>query len=388
MNRLKKIAVTLLILVLSLNLFTACNNSKKTTMRDITSMELVADMGLGWNLGNTLDALPDETSWGNPKATDELIKAVKDAGFKTVRIPITWIDHTGGAPDYEIDEDWMDRVEEVVGYVLDNDMYAIINIHHDGGNGISGMWLTPKESDFDEGIARFTKVWEQISERFKDYSDYLIFESMNEIHDNYKNPTEENNDIIANFNQKFVDIVRQSGGNNAKRHLLVPGYNTNIEQTIAGFVMPDDEIQDRISVSVHFYDPWTFTAQGENYTLEWGKSGQSVDTWGQEDWIDNIFSKLKVTYIDKGIPVIIGEYGAVVRAEEGHEQFRRYYMEYVTKTAYDNGIMMVYWDNGYNGTKGEAFGLFNRSNNEQYHSEIIKAMVRASSGNEYEIELP
>lgn len=388
MKRLKNITAALLILVMSLTFFAACNKGKNATMRDITATELVADMGLGWNLGNTLDSLPTETSWGNPKATNELIKAVKDAGFKTVRIPITWIDHTGDAPDYEIDKDWMDRVEEVVGYVLDNDMYAIINIHHDGGHGISGMWLTPTESDYEEGIARFTKIWEQISDRFKGYSDYLIFESMNEIHDNYRPPSQENNDVIAKFNQKFVDIVRSSGGNNAKRHLLVPGYNTNIEQTIAGFIMPNDEIADRIIVSVHFYDPWTFTAQGDNYTLEWGKSGQDVDSWGQEDWIDTIFGKLKDAYIDKGIPVIIGEYGAVVRAQEEHEKFRRYYMEYVTKAAYDKGIMMVYWDNGYNGTNGEAFGLFNRTTNEQLHSDIIKAMVRASSGEDYEIELP
>lgn len=388
MKRMRKVTALTLMLLMLIAVITGCNKDENTPTRDITSLELVADMGLGWNLGNTLDALPEEISWGNPRATNELIKAVKDAGFKTVRIPITWIDHTGDAPDYEIDEDWMDRVEEVVGYVLDNDMYAIINIHHDGGHGISGMWLSPKESDYEEGIARFTKVWEQISERFKNYSDYLIFESMNEIHDNYKVPTQANNDIIANFNQKFVDIVRASGGNNAKRHLLIPGYNTNIDHTIAGLVMPNDEIEDRLIVSVHFYDPWTFAAQGDNYTLEWGKSGQRVDSWGQEDWVDTIFGKLKSTYIDNNIPVIIGEYGAVVRAEEGHEKYRRYYMEYVTKAAYDNGIMTVYWDNGYNGTSGEAFGLFDRRSNEQLHGDIIEAMVRASSGKDYEIELP
>jgi len=273
--------------------------------------------------------------------------------------------------------------------VLSNEMHAIINLHHDGADGYDGVeWITLNDADGeisetnnDAVRTKFTRIWEQIAERFREYDDRLLFESMNEIHDGYDAPDTEYHTIINHLNQAFVDTIRNRGGNNASRYLVLPGYNTNIDYTLDGFELPRDTAEGRLILSVHYYDPWSFAGSAE--TPVWGAAYDGADSWGQEDFVLEQFDKLKETYIDQGIPVVIGEYGAVNQA--GAEAYRRYYMEYVTKAAVDRAILPIYWDNGGSGSGEENFGMFDRNSNQVLFPDIMEAMMRAAT-NDYAIE--
>lgn len=352
---------------------------------DITAAELYEQMTVGWNLGNTLDSvgsgLSSETGWGNPKATKELIDAVKAAGFDTVRIPVTWMGHFD-EDTYEIDGEWLARVKEVVDYVLDNDMYAIINIHHDG-NDNPPAWLTPEPSDEAAMVAKFENLWKQIAEYFNEYDEHLLFAGMNEFHHGYSNPSSEYLRITDELNQSFVTTVRATGGNNANRILICPAYNTNGEASLK-MTMPEDTVSSKLMMEIHFYDPWDFAGSGKG---DWGQTGTETAGWGQEDWVDNIFGRIKAKFVDNSIPVVLGEYGAV-NNKSGYDDFRRYYIEYVTKAAKENGILPIWWDNGNDSGSGEAFSLFNRYGYTKLHEDIHEAIMRAVSGEDYTIELP
>ncbi len=348
-----------------------------------TSPELLATMRPGWNLGNSLDVPDGETKWGNPAATPELFAAVAKAGFKLVRVPVTWTPHLGAAPGYVIDASWLDRVAEVVGYARAAGLYCIINVHHDGADGFKGVgWLSLKDGAGNTTVennakvrAQFEAVWTQIAKRFVNHGEELIFESMNEIHDGYGKPDPRHYTFINELNQAFVDIVRASGANNARRHLLVPGYNTNINQTLEGFKLPADPTKSRLSLSVHYYDPYLFTLEAKSHG--WGRGAPDKDDWGQEDFVVTQFDKLKARYIDKGVPVILGEYGASY--QDGHDDYQRYYLEYVTKAAVDRGIVPVYWDNG--GRKGgkDSFALIDREANGVFRPKLMEAILRAAT---------
>lgn len=348
-----------------------------------SSQELIGELTLGWNLGNALDAPDGETSWGNPPITQELLAAVAQAGFDLVRIPVTWSKHTGPGPDYVIEASWFDRVEEVVGYAHRAGLYAVIDLHHDGADGFEGVeWLTLNDAsgattaENDAAVkARFVTLWTQIAERFAHHGEELLFESMNEIHDGYGAPDPRHMKFINQLNQTFVRLVRASGGNNAERHLVVPGYNTNIEHTVAGFELPTDSTANRLILSVHFYDPYLYALQAKTHT--WGSASPGRDDWGQEAHVVEQFDKLKAKFVDRGIPVLMGEYGATHQA--GYEDYRRYYMEYVTKAAVDRGILPVYWDNGGRGSGGEKFGLFDRNSGSVLHPTMLEAMLRAAT---------
>ncbi|MGN0593464.1 MAG: cellulase family glycosylhydrolase [Ruminococcus sp.] len=355
-----------------------------------TAAEIAGNMLVGWNLGNSLDAYSsaegNETAWGNPEITPELIESVHDAGFSTIRIPVTYMKRIGDGPDYTIEEEWLARVQEVVDYAIADGMYVIINIHHDGNND-TPSWIDCTQADQSKIQEKFQKVWAQIADRFKEYDQHLIFESMNEIHDgSYQEPTGETGqmyyDNINALNQIFVDTIRASGGNNGDRCLLIPGFNTNIDYTIAGFVMPTDSTPDRIMVSVHYYDPYDFCLKESPRVYGWGALASNHTNWGDEDYVDAQFDKLVETYVSKEIPVVIGEYGCVNKNNTG---YRRYYNEYVTKAAVDRGIVPVYWDNGYNGDYG--FSLFDRTTGEVQHPEIVEAIIRGATGGDYEIEV-
>lgn len=348
-----------------------------------TSPALFRQLKLGWNLGNALDVPDGETAWGNPTITPELFATVAKAGFRLVRIPVTWSKHTGPAPDYVIDQSFIERVSEVVGYAHAAGLYAVIDLHHDGADGFKEVeWLTlndangkttPENDAFVK--ARFVAVWSQIARAFSGYGEELLFESMNEIHDGYGSPDPRHFTFINELNRAFVKLVRASGGNNAQRHLVVPGYNTNIDHTLRGFELPPDTTKDRLALSVHYYDPYLFALQAKTNT--WGAASPGRDDWGQEDFVVGQFDKLKATYIDKGVAVLMGEYGAT--HQDGFEDYRRYYMEYVTKAAVDRGILPVYWDNGGQKSGGESFGLFDRATNTVLHPAILEAMQRAAT---------
>jgi len=269
-----------------------------------------------------------------------------------------------------------------VKYALDAKLYVIINIHHDGGHNVSGSWLHLVDSAGQVTTAnssavstQFKALWTQIAAHFKGYGEHLIFESMNEVMVDYGTPKPEYLTQINDLNQAFVDTVRASGGNNATRCLVVPGYNTNIDYTVSGFSAPKDTSAGKLILSDHYYDPYSFAGSAETHT--WGAGNAGVDNWGQEDWVKSQMAKLKATFVDKDLPMILGEYGAV--NQTGYESYRRYYMEYVTKAAHDVGIAPFYWDNGGKNSGGEAFGLIDRSNNTVLYPTLMQALTRAVS---------
>ena len=381
----------------------AKDTAKKWTELDQT--QITEAMGLGWNLGNQLEAssggLPSETCWGNPEITKELIDTVKAQGFKTVRIPVSYLDMIGDGPDYKIDTDWLDRVQEVVDYVVNNDMFAIVNMHGDGYYTVDHSWLLCAEDDDKQTEIKdkYGKVWTQIADRFKDYDQHLIFESMNEEFNNdYGKPDEKAYDNINAYNQIFVDSVRATGSNNEKRWLLLPGWNTNIDYTAGddyNFKIPTDKgckaDGKRIMISVHYYDPFNFTID-ENKTAktQWGKYAvKNYDNWGQEDYVDSQMALLNEKFVSQGYPVVIGEFGAQDKTEKfaDYNEFRRYWAEYLIKAAKKNGVVCVYWDNGYNGNKG--FGIIDRNSLEITQPDLIAGMMRAiNSTDDYEIPSP
>jgi endoglucanase len=367
---------------------TAASKTKATPAPSLgdfsrNSLELVAKLRIGWNLGNCLDAPDGETAWGNPPANQEIFNAAAKAGFKVVRIPVTWSKHLSSGPDYAIEPSWLERVEEVVGYARAAGLYAIINVHHDGADGMQGVaWLNLKDGagqTTDENNAQvraqFIAVWKQIAKYFANAGEELIFESMNEVHDGYGKPDPRHFVVVNQLNQEFVNLVRASGGNNGKRHLLIPGYNTNIDHTLEGFKLPSDTTPGRLILSVHYYDPYLFALMAKTHT--WGKDSPENDNWGQEDFVIKQFDKLKARYVDKGVPVIIGEYGAV--HQEDFQDYRRYYMEYVTKAAVDRGLVPIYWDNGGRNSGGDGFALFDRDDNTVFQPKILAAIMRAAT---------
>ncbi len=381
----------------------AKDTAKKWTELDQT--QITEAMGLGWNLGNQLEAssggLPSETCWGNPEITKELIDTVKAQGFKTVRIPVSYLDMIGDGPDYKIDTDWLDRVQEVVDYVVDNDMFAIVNMHGDGYYTVDHSWLLCAEDDDKQTEIKdkYGKVWTQIADRFKDYDQHLIFESMNEEFNNdYGKPDANAYENINAYNQIFVDSVRATGSNNEKRWLLLPGWNTNIEYTAGddyNFKIPTDNgckaDGKRIMISVHYYDPFNFTIdENKSAKTQWGKYAvKNYDNWGQEDHVDSQMALLNKKFVSQGYPVVIGEFGAQDKTEKfaDYNEFRRYWAEYLIKAAKKNGVVCVYWDNGYNGNKG--FGIINRFDYTITQPDLIAGMMRAiNSTDDYEIPSP
>lgn len=339
------------------------DESKATIATDLTNEEIIEAMGAGWNLGNALDAVTadgktDETAWGNPEVNKRIFKLLATAGIKTVRLPVSWVDAVTVTGDsYTIDEnrfnDILTRVKEVVDMARAYDLFVIINLQHDGGEDVTGQWLDVDAANQTGIQAAFVDVWFRIADEFKDYDQHLIFESMNEVMEkgNYNNtPSDTTWENINYLNQSFVNVVRDNGGNNLTRFLLIPGYNTDINQTVSGkFVMPKyNGSSDRIMVSVHFYDPY-------NFTLNTGEGSTTSLSAAERRAIGEQFEKLKTTFVDKKIPVVIGEFGAM---NKGNTANIKTYISEVVKQAKANGLGYIYWDNGY--TDENGMGLWNR----------------------------
>lgn len=337
-------------------------------MRDISAIDFVKDIKIGWNLGNTLDA-PTETGWGNPRTTKAMIDKVKEMGFNAVRVPVTWDTHIGSAPSYKIDEAWLNRVEEVVNYVIDNDMYAIINVHHDN------TWIIPTYANEEQSKEKLVKLWEQIADRFKDYSDYLVFETMNEPRvigspTEWTGGTYENRDVINKFNLAVVNTIRASGGNNAKRFIMVPtNAATSLDVALNDLVIPNND--DRVIVSIHAYSPYFF-AMDVNGTSNWGSDYDKTSLAYELDAIYNRFVK-------NGRAVIIGEFGTI---DKNNLSSRVAHAEHYAKEAAARGITVFWWDNGYYYPgEAETYALLNRYTLKWYYPEIAQALVRGAGGN-------
>lgn len=356
---------------------------------DYSFSHIVASMGLGWNLGNQFEAsiggTPGETAWGNPPVTEKLIQLVKSQGFSTVRIPVSYLNKIGAAPDYKIDEQWLNRIQQVVDYVIANDMFAVINIHGDGYYTVDGGWLLCAEENQSAITEKYACVWRQIAERFKDYDERLVFESMNEVFNNtYGAPPQNCYSNINAYNRIFTETVRKTGGKNAERWLLIAGWNTDITYTAGdyGFEIPEDNYciapEKRLMISVHYYDPYNFTLDESpsTATTQWGKSAlYNFDSWGQEDYADKQLAVLYERFVKNGYPVVVGEMGVSDKShlDDEFNYFRQYWYEYITAACIKNGCVPVYWDNGRNGENG--FALFDRNSLNVTQPEIINAVM-------------
>jgi len=342
--------------------------------RDISASDLVAEIKLGWNLGNTLDANPDETSWGNPLTKKSNIDALKAAGFNAIRIPVSWSHHVD--KNYKINSSFMKRVKEIVGYAIDNDMYILLNTHHDEGI------FKFQNKDMEKSKAAFKKIWLQIAEQFKNENEKLIFEGLNEPRtvgspaEWIGGTTEERNNLNV-MEQIFVDAVRSRGSNNVKRILLISTYAASAEQAaMSGVKIPDDPSNPtvkKIVVSVHAYSPYNFALnKGAGSVSTWSKSNSS-DTSGVNTPLDRAYN----TFVSKGIPVIFGEFGALDK--KNNIASRAEWAEYYVSYAKSKGIPCFWWDNGVVTGDGELFGLLNRRDNKFYFPAIKDALIKGAN---------
>ncbi|MHC0446656.1 cellulase family glycosylhydrolase [Flavobacterium sp. 3-218] len=347
-----------------------------------SAVELAAKIKLGWNIGNTLEATGGETAWGNPKVTKALIDAVKANGFNAIRIPCSWNQNLENAATAKIKTDWLNRVKEVVQYCVDNDMYVVVNIHWDGG------WLENNitEAKKVENNAKQKAFWEQIATHLRGFDEHLLFASANEpaVEDAAQMA------VLNSYHQTFIDAVRSTGGKNATRVLVVQGPTTDIEKTNKLMTtLPVDKVTGRMMVEVHYYSPWNFAGLTKDET--WGKMfyywgagfHSTIDTernatWGEEADLEKNFKLMKTQFVDKGIPVLLGEFGAIRRTTLTgdalilHLNSRAYYLKTVVKTAKANGLLPFYWDEGSIGNNG--FGIFNRSDNSVFDTKVLTAL--------------
>lgn len=371
------------------------------TLPDNAAVAQAMKLGLGWNMGNQLDAINNgvsgETVWGNPLCTQDTFNGVKAAGFTSVRIPVTWMGHIGEAPDYLIDEDLMERVYEVVGYAENAGLNVILNTHHDEDHG-DAHWLNlagavnseDTNTQIKEEIAA---VWTQIANKFKDKGEFLVLESFNELiyGDEWSigsNP-EKKAGIINEWNQVFVDAVRATGGNNASRWLGVPGYAAS-PWYLQYFKLPNDE-KKKVMVSFHCYDPYDFTTRTDKNPnddvndglwvppADWGHTGTSFPK-GEEEFKE-LFNNLFNTYTANNTVVYMGEFGCSMRDKKDAKawDYYLYYLEYVVKAARAFGIPAFLWDNGGTDSPGQEHHCYINHGTGQFMKtgeDPVKAIVK------------
>ena len=340
---------------------------------DYSSTELAAIMGNGWNLGNTMEAYAPgrssvydcEQAWSQPITTKPMIENIKLLGFDSIRIPVAWSNMLSDDGTYTIDEAYLNRVEEIIQYALDSELYVVINIHWDGG-----WWEdfgSADEETRNQAMIKYERLWTQIADHYKDYSQYLIFESANEElgHMTKGIHTEnENYELVTAINQRFVDVVRNSGGLNDSRYLLIAGYNTDIEMTTDDrYILPKDTVDNRLLISVHYYTPSTYCI-ADKEDNSWGY----MDSWGTDADLaemDRYFKKMK-KFQDAGIGVIIGEYGVTKKYSLGiyiYKEGSEEYIASVLRLSEIYGYCPMLWD---------ASQWYQRSSGTFYTSKIAK----------------
>lgn len=363
------------------------------TLPDNEAARLCRAMGWGWNLGNHFDSSSGEdnklpmpkdasgnyTYWDGAKPTQQLYKNLKAIGAGTVRIPVTWGCYQGASPEYIIDKTFAADVKRNVDWAIEQGLYVVLNTHHDE------YWLdainAAKDPALNEKIkARITATWKQIATQYKDYGDHLIFEAFNEIHDegwgwtggfDYKPAYA----IVNEWNQLAVDVIRATGGNNASRWIGVEGFCANPEFTYKDFfVIPKDPAK-HIMVGVHSYDPYNFCTPGT--IAGWGHGYKGNDS--DENELANRLAKLRNMFLEKNIPVYMGEYGVTTRSIASQEPFRHYYLEYFTRAAYYQGIPCMLWDNHNLGSSGERFKFINHNDGTLYEKDLVKMMIKAAT---------
>lgn len=353
---------------------------------DETAFQTAANISMAINIGNTLEAIGGETAWGAAKINADYIRSIRESGFDAVRLPVAWYNHSD-KNTLKIDESWMNRVDEVVQLCIANGLYVFMNIHWDEG------WMELNIDSYSPDVDRIQReLWTQIADRFKDYDKHLVFCGANEAGQD----TQASADALKAYMQTFIDVVRASGSNNANRVLVVQSPGTDIDRAVkycAGN-LPKDKVADRMMLEVHCYDPSDFTIMqndgewGANSKVRyfWGQdyhTGTDRDcTWGEENHIDTQMQKLKANFVDKGIPVIIGEFGCGRRRsfvatidEAKHRASRCYYHSYIVKSAKTNGAVPFLWD-----TPNE---MFNRQTGAVIDPDNLAAMQQGAANGKY-----
>lgn len=352
---------------------------------NINARQIAEQITNGINIGNTLEAInngvPSETAWGNPKVNRNYIAGLKAAGFNAVRIPCAWDGHIINQETYTIDPKWLDRVYEVVGYCTENDMFAIVNIHWDGG------WLEENVNveSKNKVLPKQKALWSQIAKRLGGYNERLLFAGTNEPYQSKRDKFgAAEMGVLLEYEQAFIDAVRDAGGNNHLRTLIFQGPATDIDLTQKLMnKLPSDKVTDRLMAEIHYYDPWNFCGLEKdeswgNMAYFWGapnlmEGSDRNSTWGDEGYMKKQFDKMKTQFVDKGIPVVIGEYGAIVRhanlngqEAENNKKSRAYYDGCVSKFAKERGMVPFLWDTG---------EIFDRKTGDVKEPEIVNAIT-------------
>jgi len=351
-------------------------------MRDIPSMELVKEIKIGWNLGNTLDAhcldtldysldtTASETCWGNVKTTPELFQKLSSLGFNIFRIPTTWTGHFGEGPDYKIDDAWMKRVHEVVDYALNTGSFAILNIHHEN-------WNYAFAENLESAKVILEAIWKQIAEEFKEYDEHLISEGMNEprkVDDpvEWTGGDEDGWNFVNELDNLFYQTIRASGGNNALRHLMLPSYAAACYGGAPDhLIYPEND--NKIIISIHSYNPY-------NFALNNGEG--AVSTFDDGSDIDYTMSEINKFFISKNVPVIMGEFGAMNRHNEDE---RAKWAEYYIKSARAVGVPCILWDNGIFEGEGERFAIIDRSQLKVAYPKLVTGLMKGLGIDNYQI---
>jgi aryl-phospho-beta-D-glucosidase BglC (GH1 family) len=351
-----------------------------------TATQLAAKFQLGWNIGNTLEATGGETNWGNPMVTQALIDGIKQRGFTAVRIPCNW-DQYSNATTAQIQQAWLNRVQQVVQYCINDGLYVILNIHWDGG------WLENNCTTSAQAAvnAKQKAFWEQIATQMRGFDEHLIFASANEpaVSD------ATGMGVLLSYHQTFVNAVRSTGGHNSYRVLLIQGPSTSIDYSNNLMnTLPTDPAANRLMVEVHYYTPFNFAGLSQdaswgNMFYYWGNGYHSTTdasrnaTWGEESDATTEFPIIKAKFIDKGIPVILGEFGATRRlttlsgdALTLHLAGRAYYLNYITHQALLYGLRPFYFDDG--STGNNAFRIIDRQTNGVADQQGLAAVIQGT----------
>lgn len=374
---------------------------------DKNATEIAKEMMPGWNLGNTMEAavtwgsnpaavfnnnggLASETAWQPTKTTQQIIDFVKAQGFHSIRIPCAWVlGHISNATNYTIDAIWMARVKEIIDYCINDGLYVILNDHWDGGWLEGNINATGTTKTKNKEVLK--AIWTQIATEFKDYDEHLVFAGLNE-------PNVEQQSVVTSlveYEQVFIDAVRATEGNNAKRLLVVQGPSTDTEKTCNWMTnkMPNDPIGNKLAIEIHFYYPWNFWGMEKdeswgNMFYYWG-SGNHVSgsthnaTYGEESDMKALADRLKTCFVDKGIPVINGEYGVIWRknisganeSQEKHNASIKAYYKTMNKLCMERGIVPFAWDT--NSTGNNQMTIINRSNLTIYNPYMMEGIKEA-----------
>ena len=349
----------------------------------LSAQDWTRDVVMGWNLGNSLECPYTETEWGNPKTTKAMIHAVAEAGFNAIRIPVRWINHVNNTTDMIVNADWLARVKEVVDWCLEENMYVIINSHHE-------EWYdrNPYYSKQEENNRMLAALWTCIATYFRDYDQRLIFAGTNETTVNWAAPTAEQQAVQNSYNQTFVDAVRETGGKNYYRNIVVQTFACSPYHGLNGFTIPTDKVEGRLSVEFHYYDPYEYCGNCTYYY--WGEAYKDkgrILASSTEKTITNLFDRITNTWAKKGLGVVMGEYGVSNHFTEDDKQTQQenmqYYLKCVVSEARQHGFAAFAWDNNAFNNGPENFGIFKRWQNMAVGNTYFLKGITEGAGSEY-----